>query len=194
MIKALVIITVQNDFCAFGNMEQIGADRLAEQANLLMPFFSKVIAINFAFPPNHLSFAANHLFRQPGKSMLIKGKEQLLKPIHCVEGSYGAEFPSNLQKEGLDYIQKVGLNSEVDIYSMFRDLEGTENELSESLDRFGVGELYFMGVAGMFFEQSVKEAKLKGFKVFIIDDAVTGPFHQPLIETISVSAIVSQNY
>ena len=126
-MRALVIMTLQNDFCSFGNLAVESADLLAEKANTLMAFFDKIIALNFAFPPNHQSFAANHLFRQPGKSMLINGREQLLKPIHCVDESYGAAFPLTLRADKIDYLQKVGTRASADVYSMFRDADNTEN-------------------------------------------------------------------
>lgn len=187
MKKGLVIITIQNDFCSFGNMELLGTDSLVDCANSIMPYFDKVVAVNFAFPPNHLSFAANHLFRQPGKSMMINGKTQLLKPIHCVDGSYGAGFPSSLNKEEIDYIQKVGTMSEIDIFSMFRDLDATENDLSSYLENSGIGALFFMGVAGVFFEYSISEAKQKGYKIIVIKDAIAGEFNLPGIEFANVS-------
>jgi len=189
MKKGLVLISVQNDFCSFGNMELPGSDSLLYCANSIMPYFDKVIAVNFAFPPDHLSFAANHLFRQPGKSMMINGKTQWLKPIHCVDGSYGAEFPSNLNKEEIDYIQKVGTKSERDSFSMFRDLDATENDLSSYLKSSGISALFFMGVAGLFFEYSIADAKQKGYKTIVIKDAIVGEFNQSGIDCITVSEV-----
>ena len=173
-MKALVIISLQNDFGSFGNAAVESADSLADSANTLMPYFDRVVAVNFAFPPNHLSFAANHLFRQPGKSMVIKGQVQQLKVIHCVEGSFGAEFPLNLNSKEIDFIQKVGTDSETDIYSIFRDLDANDNGLMEFLKSSGISSLYFIGISGTFFQNSIKDATDRGFEVLIIPDATVG--------------------
>ena len=188
-MKALLIITLQNDFCSFGNAEVDAADNLVELANRIMPFFDKVVAVNFSFPPNHSSFAANHLFRQPGKSMLINGRTQLLKAIHCVEGSYGAEFPTGLNRQKIDFIQKVGTDSVRDVYSIFRDLDCNDNELSAYLKSEGIISLYFMGIGGLFFENSLAEAQQKGFKVLFIQDATVNEFNYLIAESISIDEI-----
>jgi nicotinamidase/pyrazinamidase len=170
-------------------MELPGTDSLADCANKIMPLFERVIAVNFAFPPDHLSFAANHLFRQPGKTMMIDGRTQLLKPIHCVDASFGAEFPSNLNKDEIDYVQKVGTKAEIDIYSMFSDLDLSANQLYDYLERSGVKVLFFMGVGGTFFENSIHDARLKGFETILIKDAIAGDFNLPGIGCLAISEI-----
>jgi nicotinamidase/pyrazinamidase len=188
-MKALVIITLQNDFCSFGNAAIDAADNLVEVANSIMPFFDKIVAVNFSFPPNHLSFAANHLFRQPGKSMMINGRIQLLKAMHCVEGSFGAEFPISLNKQEIDFIQKVGTDFDVDIYSIFRDLDANDNVLSAYLRAEGITSLYFMGIGAVFFENSIVEAQQKGFNVLIVKDATVNEFNDLAAELISIDEI-----
>jgi nicotinamidase/pyrazinamidase len=189
-MKALLILTLQNDFCSFGNTSVESADALSEKANLLMPIFDCTVAVNYAFPPNHLSFAANHLFRQPGKSMMINGKEQLLKPIHCVEGSYGAEFPAGLQKNKIDYTQKVGMQIERDVYSLFRDSESSDNELVDYLKNKAVKELYFMGISSNFLVQSLSDAIERGFLVYVIKDACAGKSDFSLFNNIVIDKLL----
>jgi nicotinamidase/pyrazinamidase len=190
-MRALVIITLQNDFCSFGNLAVDSADLVAEKANRLMPFFDKVIAVNFAFPPNHLSFAANHLFRQPGKSMQINGREQLLKSMHCVDGSYGAEFPSALFSQKIDFLQKVGTNAKVDVYTMFRDADKSENNLLAFLTESQINELFFIGIGADFFVNSIKDAETAGYSIKIIGDACAGPLDIADASIIPSSAIIS---
>jgi nicotinamidase/pyrazinamidase len=190
-MRALVIITLQNDFCSFGNLAVDSADLVSEKANRLMPFFDKVIAVNFAFPPNHLSFAANHLFRQPGKSMQINGREQLLKAIHCVDGSYGAEFPSALFFQKIDFLQKVGSDATVDVYSMFRDADKAENNLLAFIKGAQIKELFFIGIGSDFFVNSIKDAENEGYSIKIIGDACAGPLDITDVSIITSSAIIS---
>lgn len=190
-MRALVIISLQSDFCSFGNLAVDSADLVIEKANRLMLFFDKVIAVNFAFPPNHLSFAANHLFRQPGKSMRINGREQLLKAIHCVDGSYGAEFPSALHTYKIDYLQKVGTEASVDVYSMFRDADNVENILHAYIQSAQLKELFFTGIGSDFFVNSIRDAEARGYTIKIIGDTCAGPLDIADVSIIPSSAIIS---
>lgn len=189
-MRALIIITLQNDFCSFGNFAVDSADLVSEKANKLMPFFDKVIAVNFAFPPNHLSFAANHLFRQPGKTMRINGREQLLKPIHCVDGSYGAEFSSALHIHKIDYLQKVGTDASVDAFSMFRDADNAENKLHAYIQGAQLKELFFIGIGSDFFLNSIRDAEARGYTIKIIGDACAGILDFEDLSTIPFSSII----
>jgi len=108
--------------------------------------------------------------------MMINGREQLLQPIHCVEGSYGSEFPSELNVRKIDYLQKVGTNAVLDVHSMFRDQESTENNLYSYLKQAQINQLFFTGIYSVFFRNSFNDALQKGFSVKIITDACAGTF------------------
>lgn len=171
-MKVLLIFCLQNDFCSFGNMQTDGAAQLIEKANVLMPLFDFVLAINIAYPPNHISFAANHLFRHPGKSMLIEGKEQILMPIHCVDGSFGAEFPVELNKSAISKIIKIGQEYHVNIFSAFHDAEGQNTKLGNYLKDKATGRIFMMGIGGDLILNSIMDAIGIVPNIFLIDDAL----------------------
>jgi len=171
-MKVLLIFCLQNDFCSFGNMQTDAAELLIEKANVLMPLFDFVLAINIAYPPNHISFAANHLFRQPGKSMMIEGKEQFLKPIHCVDGSFGAEFPTGLNKSAISKMIKIGQKHNVNIFSAFRDAEGQNTELGNYLKDKATDRIFMMGIGGDIILNSIMDAIEIVPNIFLIDDAL----------------------
>ena len=62
-------------------------------ANRLMDRFDLVLATQDWHPANHGSFAANHPNRVPGEVIDLNGTMQVLWPVHCVQGSPGADFP-----------------------------------------------------------------------------------------------------
>ena len=64
-----------------------------------MEVFELVVSVRDWHPANHLSFAANHLWRNPEQIIDIEGVSQLLWPMHCVQNSFGAELAIGLKEE-----------------------------------------------------------------------------------------------
>ncbi len=175
-MKALILLGLQNDFYSFGNMEIPMSCDLSAIANFLMPKFDFVVALKINYPANHYIFAANHLFRQPGKTMKINGKDCILQPMHCVEGSFGSEFPSDLNIRGIDKILQLGTYKDINIKSAFFD----ENSISTGLDKIlkeqTIKEVYLMGTHNNLLKNTSNDALQLGFNTFIIKDAVPDSF------------------
>ena len=60
--------------------------------NRLQPRYDLVVATQDWHPADHGSFAANHPGRTPGEMIELAGLPQILWPVHCVQGTPGAEF------------------------------------------------------------------------------------------------------
>ena len=96
---ALIIIDVQNDFCEGGSVEVKGSSEMIKTINKIRNSkkFDFVFHSQDFHPKNHCSFASNHENKKPFEFQLLKtGKNQYLWPVHCVQGTKGAEFHSNL--------------------------------------------------------------------------------------------------
>ena len=72
-------------------------------------------------PADHGSFAANHPETQPGQQIVLGGLPQILWPVHCVEGTSGADFPTSLDRSQWKRVFQKGRNPVVDSYSGFFD-------------------------------------------------------------------------
>lgn len=135
-MKALIVVDVQNDFCKNGALA-------VPDANVIIPYINKIISKNnydeiiFSqdfHPKDHISFAENHPTKKIGEFVTLKnGTEQILWPTHCVQGSFGTAFHSDLQHpDTLKIIQK-GANKWVDSYSAFYD---NNHEISTGLTKY----------------------------------------------------------
>lgn len=150
-----------------------GGDEVAPIANRLMQHFGLVLATQDWHPANHAVFAANHLWRRPGDTIRLKGRELVLQHMHCVQGSFGAEFARGLDTSGFERVFVQGADPDIDSYSAFFDAAHLKSTgLGEYLRERGASELYLMGLA---LDQCVKYSALDalalGFKTYVIRDA-----------------------
>lgn len=90
--SALLLIDLQQDFCAHGSLAVPDADSIMVKINQIQALFPFVIATQDWHPPHHVSFATTHN-KQPGEIIkLANNLTQVLWPDHCVQGSTGAAF------------------------------------------------------------------------------------------------------
>ncbi len=122
MKKALIIVDIQNDFCAGGALEVPGANEIIPYINLLMEEneYDQIVLTQDWHPENHQSFAVNH-HKNVGETISLNGIQQFLWPKHCVQGTYGAEFHPDLNRDKVTHIVQKGKNPEYDSYSGFQD-------------------------------------------------------------------------
>ncbi len=79
-------------FCPGGALAVHEGDQVVPVINRLQRRFDLVVATQDWHPANHGSFAANHPGRQPGELIELAGLPQILWPVHCVQGTRGAEL------------------------------------------------------------------------------------------------------
>jgi len=173
-MKALIIVDVQNDFCPGGSLAVENGDRIISNINKFSTLgkFDLVVATQDWHPENHISFASSHLvedFSQVG--------EKIVWPVHCKQGTRGAELRPSLNQNPINMILRKGMNLAADSYSAFADDDGVETGLRKCLD--GVDEIYIVGIAT---DVCVKATALdavtawrdKAPKVYVIKDACAG--------------------
>ncbi len=147
-MQALLLVDLQNDFCPGGALEVKQGNEVIPVANKLSKRFELVVATQDWHPANHLSFAANHPWRKPGQVIDLNGLEQILWPIHCVQGSFGAEFEKELDTTNFAGVFRKGTDPEIDSYSGFFDNGHRKaTGLHEFLQEKQVNELYIAGLA-----------------------------------------------
>lgn len=91
-MEVLLIIDVQNDFCPGGALAAPNGDEVVPVINSIIPEYTWVVFTQDWHPPDHGSFASQHLGKQPFEMGELSGEPQMLWPDHCVWGTYGAMF------------------------------------------------------------------------------------------------------
>jgi nicotinamidase/pyrazinamidase len=176
MPSALILIDLQNDFCSGGALAVPDGDAVIVVANHLMPNFSTVVASRDAHPGNHGSFAANQRGVEVGEKFDLNGLEQIAWPVHCVEGSPGAELHKELSTARISKVVFKGTDPAIDSYSAFFDNGRRKSTgLAEWLREQKIGDLYVMGLATDYCVKfTVLDALQEGFSVWLLDDGCRG--------------------
>ena len=171
-MKALILIDLQNDFCLGGMVEVPGSEKAVAAANRLMERFELVVAVRDWHPANHVSFAANHLWRKPGQTIDLHGMPQLLWPMHGVQNSFGAELAIGLDETKIHRHFFKGTDPETDCYGAFFDNpRKNETGLATFLHEKGVENIYLLGLPLEFgVRQTALDALALGFQVSVVED------------------------
>ena len=170
--KALVLVDLQYDFCPGGALAVPRGDETIEIANRVARRFELVVATQDWHPAEHGSFAANHDGARPYDVIDLHGLEQVLWPVHCVQGSRGAELHADLDHARIARLFQKGTDPRVDSYSGFHD-NGRRNStgMGEWLKGEGVDTIYALGLAT---DYCVKFTALDGvrdgFDVYLVAD------------------------
>ena len=155
-MKVLIVIDAQNDFMPGGSLEVPEGDKIVPVINSIQDEFDLVVAAQDWHPQNHVSFASNHKEKSVFDEIQVHGKTQTLWPDHCVQGTKGAQF-----------------HSEIDSYSAFYDnghLKSTG--LTGYLKEKGAKEIYLCGLAAdICVYYSLIDAVEEGFTCYFIEDA-----------------------
>ena len=157
MASALIIVDYQNDFAhPDGALSVPGGEEVAEHINALAASgdYELVLATRDWHPPDHGSF------REQGG----------IWPVHCVQGSDGAELHAALDTEPVDVIVDKGQDSSTDGYSGF---EGTN--LEAILKEHGITQVTVVGLATDYcVKNTALDALRAGFQVTIDTTAGRG--------------------
>ena len=161
--SALLLVDLQNDFFPDGAMGVDEADTLLPTINTYIQFFSSnrfpILATRDWHAPEHCSF-----------------KEQNGQwPVHCVQGSRGAQLHAQLVMPPGTMVISKGTNPKKDAYSGF---DGTS--LADRLEDLGVKTIFVLGLAT---DHCVKRTVLDGvnlgLRVVLLEDATRGVNLQP---------------
>ena len=144
----LLLIDLQNDFLPGGALAVPGGDQVISVANEMIRDFDIVIASQDWHPSNHGSFVSQHPDRKVGDTFLWNGASQVVWPDHCVQGTYGAAFPSELDVSKISQLVTKGEDPNVDSYSAFFDnAKMRATRLHVLLQSLEVDTIHMMGLA-----------------------------------------------
>lgn len=151
-MKALLVVDVQKDFCSGGALAVPEGDSVVPVINALMKQYDVVVASKDWHPEN-----SNHFKKWPR---------------HCVQNTPGAEFHPELNAQKIQQVFLTGTDPDEDGYSAF---DATNLDLENYLRERKVDELHVCGLATDYcVRASALDAQQRGFKVFVIEDAVKG--------------------
>lgn len=172
-MKALIIVDVQNDFLEGGSLVVPGGNQVIPIINQIQKDFELIVTTQDWHPADHKSFATEHLEKQVFEIIDLNGLSQVLWPIHCVQGSFGAEFHESLKMNSVEAIFRKGMDKEIDSYSGFFDNGKRKNTgLFGYLKDRKVSEVFVCGLAAdycVYF--TANDALDLGFKTSIISNA-----------------------
>jgi nicotinamidase/pyrazinamidase len=152
MSRALLIIDFQNDFTSGGALAVPGGDEIAEPVKRLADQFDRVFATRDWHPPDHASFAT----------------EGGPWPVHCVQGTHGAELHPAMRNVEVDAIVDVGVERDDEGYSGFE-----KSKLADLLHEAGVDEVAVVGLATDYcVRASAIDACREGFDTTVVTDAI----------------------
>ncbi|ATG00735.1 MULTISPECIES: bifunctional nicotinamidase/pyrazinamidase [Lelliottia] len=177
--RALLLVDLQNDFCAGGALAVAEGDSTVDVANALIAWCKArgeaVVASQDWHPADHGSFASQHN-AEPFSQGELDGLAQTLWPDHCVQQTEGAQLHPLLNQHAIDAVFHKGENPLIDSYSAFFDNEHRQQTaLDEWLRHHEVGELIVMGLATDYcVKYTVLDALKLGYRVNVITDGCRG--------------------
>jgi nicotinamidase/pyrazinamidase len=152
MPDALLIIDFQNDLTSGGALAVPEGDEIGSPVKRLAERYDVVVATRDWHPPDHASFET-----QGGPW-----------PVHCVEGTPGAELHPVMDGIELDGVVDVGREREDRGYSGFES-----SNLAELLRERGVERVAVCGLATEYcVRASAIDAVKEGFDVTVVEDAI----------------------
>jgi nicotinamidase/pyrazinamidase len=172
----LLVVDVQNDFCAGGALAVPGGDEVVARINRLATAFAHVLLTQDWHPPGHSSFASQHPGHRPFDTIQLPYGAQTLWPDHCVQGSHGAELHPELAIAHAELILRKGYRAEVDSYSAFYENDRrTPTGLAGYLRERGLRRLFLAGLATDYcVHYSALDGRREGFEVVLLLDACRG--------------------
>lgn len=182
--RALLLVDLQNDFCAGGALAVPQGDSTVDVANRLIDWSLQrgetVVASQDWHPANHGSFASQHQV-EPHTQGELDGLKQTFWPDHCVQNSEGAALHPLLKQQDIAAVFHKGENPSIDSYSAFFDNgHRQKTRLDAWLRERGINELTVLGLATDYCVKfTVLDALNLGYTVNVITDGCRGVNIQP---------------
>jgi nicotinamidase/pyrazinamidase len=163
-MDALLVTDFQNDFTPGGALAVEGGDEIGVPINELADRFDFVVATRDWHPPDHGSFVGVDVDHDKWEGT----DPPSIWPVHCVQGTPGAELHSSLDRTKLDLVLDKGQDPNSQGYSSFHG-----SGLAEVLRERGVDRLYVTGLTTDYcVKNSVLDALREGFEVVVVEDAI----------------------
>ena len=171
MKTALLVIDIQNDFCPGGALQVAGGNEIIPGINQEMTKYDYIILTQDWHPKGHSSFATSHDGGKPLDVIEMPYGDQVLWPDHCVQGSHGAEFHSELNTARANAVIRKGSNPLIDSYSAFFENDRkTPTGLHGYFRSLEIKKINLVGLATDFcVNYSAQDAAKLGYKVSVFE-------------------------
>lgn len=153
---------------------------------LSLPFALK-IATKDTHPQDHVSFATSHPPPNKAFESVVKivnpsdetqSYEIPLWPVHCVQGTEGAQIIPEIDMSMLDEVIEKGKDSRLEMFSGFADVFGRKSSVAASddlaglLHHAGITHVFTVGLAGDYCVKcTALDAKKEKFDVYVVQEA-----------------------
>jgi len=167
---ALILVDVQYDFLNKGSLAVPQGEEVIPVIHKLLPHFPIVVTTQDWHPSDHCSFS------------LTPKYEDKSWPIHCVQGSHGADIHEDLRKQLPPNVITIwkGTDKNIEAYSGF---QGTD--LADQLRKQGVTKCVVMGVATDYcVKATALDSQRLEFETSVIIDACRGISEQQVQTTL----------
>jgi nicotinamidase/pyrazinamidase len=172
MKNALIIVDVQNDFCDGGSLAVPKANEIIPIINLIREKyedkFSLVLATRDYHPSDHISFNNSPYLSDDSLELdeITKKWKGAFNP-HCIQGTPGADFHSELIIKGNEKVILKGFDKLKESFSGF----GNPN-LRELLEKNEIKQVFIVGLAYDFcVGYTALDSSEACFSTFVIKDA-----------------------
>ncbi|RYP67754.1 hypothetical protein DL771_007087 [Monosporascus sp. 5C6A] len=182
---ALLVVDLQEDFCPpNGSLAVPNGRDIAPAVNQLLaaPFVIRIATKDW-HPADHISFAPNHEGKQPYTDYVkvvnphnaAETEETRLWPVHCVQGTPGAELIPELNVGQIDKTIEKGTDPRVEMYSPFYDQFKSprvyDSGLVAVLREHRVTDVYVVGLAADYCVKSAAvDAAKEGFRTYLVEE------------------------
>ena len=175
-MKTLVLVDIQNDFLKDGSLAVPEGEKIIKPINKIIKQYDLVIATKDWHPKNHISFASNHPDKKIGDIINVNGVDQVLWPDHCIQNSYGSDFPEQLDISKLAKVVYKGSDANIDSYSGFFDNGHFRSTgLSDYLKSKDVYKIDYVGLATDYcLKYTAIDSVSEGFKTRVLINCIKG--------------------
>ena len=181
---ALIVVDVQRDFMTGGALAVPMPNQGLPAAETILPVindlmanggYARVVLTQDFHPDGHCSFAANLGVPLFAMAKTKAGRDQVAWPVHCVNGTAGADFHPGLYARFADLIIRKGVRAEFDSYSGFADDGGGLTGLAGYLKANGIEAVDVVGIATDYcVKATAVDAVKAGFRTRVIANACAG--------------------
>lgn len=177
---AVLVVDIQGDFTTArqGSLAVEGTDpaylaAVEARTRQLKAQGYAIIATQDWHPADHISFFTNHEGKSAFETIDLSGREQILWPPHCVQGTDNARVL--LDKDLFDAVVQKGTDPRFDSYSGFFDDGGHGTGLEALLRDKGIRRLIIYGLTTDYCARATAmDARVLGFDVEVFPGLCRG--------------------
>lgn len=170
MVRALIVVDVQNDFCEGGSLPVAGGARVAADVGALLHHWTNK---DDQAPPYAVVVATKDHHVDPGTHWSPEPDFADSWPVHCRVGTDGEAFHPNLDPQPFDAVFLKGEHQAA--YSGFEGRTDTGEDLAGWLRRHHVTDVDVCGIATDYCVRATAlDARREGFTTRVLLDLCAG--------------------